>query len=85
MTQIAPAIRTGRLACRRMKQNFGIAAAYNSIAVPIAVLGFATPLAAATAIPNKIRKDASNVFWRPSSGGASDLSLVGCIGVLRPI
>ncbi|MEO0748965.1 MAG: heavy metal translocating P-type ATPase [Pseudomonadota bacterium] len=50
MTQIPDAIRTCRLACRRMKQNFGIAAGYNSIAVPIAVLGFATPLAAAVAM-----------------------------------
>ncbi|MEL7011763.1 MAG: heavy metal translocating P-type ATPase [Pseudomonadota bacterium] len=50
MTQIPDAICTGRMACRRMKQNFGIAAGYNSIAVPIAVLGFATPLAAAVAM-----------------------------------
>lgn len=32
------------------KQNFAIAALYNCIAVPIAVLGFATPLAAALAM-----------------------------------
>lgn len=50
MTQIPDAIRTSRTACRRMKQNFAIAVAYNSIAVPIAVLGFATPLAAAVAM-----------------------------------
>ena len=50
MAQIPDAIRTSRAACRRMKQNFGIAAAYNSVAVPIAVLGFATPLAAAVAM-----------------------------------
>ncbi len=50
MTQIPDAICTSRLACRRMKQNFGIAAAYNSIAVPIAVLGFASPLGAAVAM-----------------------------------
>ncbi|MEO0370089.1 MAG: heavy metal translocating P-type ATPase [Pseudomonadota bacterium] len=50
MTQIARAIRTSRLACRRMKQNFAIAVGYNSIAVPIAVIGLATPLAAAVAM-----------------------------------
>ncbi|MEL7279693.1 MAG: heavy metal translocating P-type ATPase [Pseudomonadota bacterium] len=50
MTQIAPAIRTSRLACHRMRQNFRIATWYNVIAVPIAVLGFATPLAASIAM-----------------------------------
>ncbi|MEO0753071.1 MAG: copper-translocating P-type ATPase, partial [Pseudomonadota bacterium] len=50
MTQITDAIRTSRTACQRMKQNFAIAAGYNCIAVPIAVLGFATPLAAAVAM-----------------------------------
>ncbi|MEM6588232.1 MAG: heavy metal translocating P-type ATPase [Pseudomonadota bacterium] len=63
MTQIAPAIRTGRLACRRMKQNFGIAAGYNSIAVPIAVLGFATPLAAAIAMSTSSITVILNAIW----------------------
>lgn len=50
MSQIASAIGISRRACQRMKQNFGIAALYNSIAVPIAVLGLATPLSAAIAM-----------------------------------
>lgn len=32
------------------RQNFGIAIAYNAVAVPIAILGYATPLAAALAM-----------------------------------
>ncbi|MHC0052400.1 heavy metal translocating P-type ATPase [Actibacterium sp. D379-3] len=41
---------TARKATRRIKENFTIAAGYNMIAVPIAVIGLATPLAAALAM-----------------------------------
>lgn len=37
-------------ATRRIKENFAIAAGYNAIAIPIALAGFATPLAAALAM-----------------------------------
>jgi Cu2+-exporting ATPase len=37
-------------ATRRIKENFAIAAGYNMIAIPIALAGFATPLAAALAM-----------------------------------
>ncbi|AJE48895.1 heavy metal translocating P-type ATPase [Celeribacter indicus] len=37
-------------ATRRIKENFSIAALYNLIAIPIALAGFATPLAAALAM-----------------------------------
>ena len=37
-------------ATRRIKENFAIAAGYNMIAIPVALLGFATPLAAALAM-----------------------------------
>jgi Cu2+-exporting ATPase len=47
---IPGAIRTARLATRRIKENFAIAACYNLVAVPIALAGFATPLAAALAM-----------------------------------
>lgn len=39
-----------RKAVRLSRQNFGIALAYNAIAIPIAVLGHATPLTAALAM-----------------------------------
>ena len=43
---LATAVKARKLS----KQNFGIAAAYNLVAIPIALLGFATPLMAALAM-----------------------------------
>ena len=50
MAPIADAVRISRQATRRMIENFGISAAYNVIAVPLALVGLATPLAAALAM-----------------------------------
>ncbi len=50
LESIPDGIATARLAKRRIMENFAIAAGYNAIAVPVAVLGFATPLAAAIAM-----------------------------------
>jgi len=50
LAPLADAVLTAGSATRRIKENFGIAALYNSIAIPIALLGFATPLAAALAM-----------------------------------
>ena len=47
---VAPLIRTARAARRRTLENFGVAATYNAIAIPIAVAGYASPLAAALAM-----------------------------------
>lgn len=47
---IAEAIDVARSATGRIRENFAIAALYNAIAVPVALLGFATPLAAALAM-----------------------------------
>ena len=48
--EIPEAIRVSQSARRRILENFVIAASYNLIAVPIAVLGFASPLSAAIAM-----------------------------------
>jgi len=50
LAPIADALRISRQATRRMVENFGISAAYNVIAVPLALVGLATPLAAALAM-----------------------------------
>jgi Cu2+-exporting ATPase len=47
---IADAVRIGRQSARRMIENFLISGCYNIIAVPLALFGHATPLAAALAM-----------------------------------
>lgn len=47
---IGGAVTLSRSATKRIKENFGIAAGYNAIAIPIALVGLATPLAAALAM-----------------------------------
>ena len=44
------ALRTSRQAGRLIRQNFALAIGYNVVAVPIAILGHATPLIAAIAM-----------------------------------
>lgn len=50
LAPVADAVLTARRARQRIKENFGISATYNVIAIPIAILGFATPLIAAIAM-----------------------------------
>jgi Cu2+-exporting ATPase len=50
MAPIADALRIARQARRRIIENFALSAGYNVIAVPLALVGLATPLAAALAM-----------------------------------
>lgn len=50
LSPIADAIQTAGKATKRIRENFQIATLYNVIAVPIAVIGLATPLVAALAM-----------------------------------
>ena len=50
LSQVSKSLRLARIAKRRILENFTIAAVYNLIAVPIALMGFATPLLAALAM-----------------------------------
>jgi Cu2+-exporting ATPase len=50
LAPIADALRIAVQARRRMRENFAISAAYNVVAVPLALVGAATPLAAALAM-----------------------------------
>ncbi|MCF3934432.1 heavy metal translocating P-type ATPase [Acuticoccus sp. M5D2P5] len=50
LDDVTEALGTARAAYRRILENFAVAAGYNCIAVPLAVLGYASPLAAAIAM-----------------------------------
>jgi Cu2+-exporting ATPase len=50
MAPIADAVRISRQASRRIVENFLISGGYNVVAVPLALVGSATPLAAALAM-----------------------------------
>ncbi|SFJ86243.1 heavy metal translocating P-type ATPase [Celeribacter neptunius] len=50
LAPLGEATQVARSATRRIRENFAIAAGYNMIAIPIALAGFATPLAAALAM-----------------------------------
>ncbi len=50
MAPIGDAVRISAQAKRRILENFGLSAAYNAIAVPIALIGLATPLGSALAM-----------------------------------
>jgi Cu2+-exporting ATPase len=50
LSPIAEALKTAQSAIKRIRENFQIATLYNVIAVPIAVIGLATPLVAALAM-----------------------------------
>ena len=50
LAPIPATIRTARLADSLVRQNFALAFLYNAIAVPVAIVGLATPLVAAIAM-----------------------------------
>jgi Cu2+-exporting ATPase len=50
MAPVADALRIAKQSTRRIRENFALSAAYNVIAVPLALIGIATPLMAALAM-----------------------------------
>ncbi|MBN2629587.1 MAG: cadmium-translocating P-type ATPase [Rhodobacteraceae bacterium] len=50
MAPVADAVRIARQSTRRIRENFALSALYNVVAVPLALVGLATPLAAALAM-----------------------------------
>ncbi len=47
LSAVEDTLRLARRARSRIRQNLALAAAYNAVAIPVAVMGFATPLMAA--------------------------------------
>jgi Cu2+-exporting ATPase len=50
LAPIVEAIKTARFSTKLVHQNFGLAILYNIIAIPLAILGFVTPMIAALAM-----------------------------------
>ncbi|MCZ4272361.1 cation-translocating P-type ATPase [Maritalea porphyrae] len=50
LDQIPFALTLAKRAANAVKQNFGLAIAYNMVAIPLAIMGFATPLVASIAM-----------------------------------
>ena len=50
LKSVAMIIEVARAARQRMRENFAFAAVYNLVAVPVAVVGWATPMVAAAAM-----------------------------------
>jgi Cu2+-exporting ATPase len=50
LAPIGGAVTLARSATRRIRENFGLAALYNAVAIPFALVGLANPLAAALAM-----------------------------------
>ncbi len=50
LSPVVTAFRTARLSTSLVRQNFALAALYNVVAIPLAILGYVTPLVAAIAM-----------------------------------
>ncbi len=50
LNAVSRAIAVSKMASKLIRQNFGLAIAYNIVAVPLAIFGYATPLVAALAM-----------------------------------
>ena len=71
LSPVAAAIAIARRAKRLMRENLLLAIAYNAIAVPIAILGFASPLIAALAMSGSsilVTLNALRAKSRPGEG-----------------
>ncbi|SPJ22870.1 heavy metal translocating P-type ATPase [Palleronia abyssalis] len=61
---VVKALRTARQSAARMRQNIGLAAAYNAVSIPVALLGLASPVLAALAMSTSSLTVSANAMRR---------------------
>ncbi|WP_081159469.1 cation-translocating P-type ATPase [Ensifer aridi] len=85
LTAVPFAIEISRQASRLIRQNFALAIGYNLIAVPIAILGYATPLVAAVAMSTSSLIVVTNALRLASTASTNAFDRMEPVACPRPL